>query len=569
MSKDSDVSLTRMVRLLDLRVSARLLALMVASALTEGLGLVLLVPMLAALNGSGGSSGGRIAAWLTNLGVPLSLGPLLTIFAVLVILRALINHGRNLASVNFQVQLVDGLRARAWDALVHCDWRVFSTMRQSNSASLLINNIDRIGEALNQCLTFVALMVTLIAVLAAALTIAPVIALIAMAAGTIVLVSYRHMRRRAHQIGRELGSAYGAIQSHINEGLGAMRVVKSLGLEGDVSAGGIASFDGLRRAQIAYIRDLGHGQIALHGAGAIVLAVGVWYAVTRAHADMAQILPLVALFARGLPLLGGIQEAWQNWVHNAAAIGDTFALIAKAESAREPDAAHVTPPVLARDMTFEAITVRFAQSTKPALEAASFTLPAGSTLAVIGPSGAGKSTVADLAGGLLSPDSGRVLIDGVPLEGAVQRAWRSRVAYVQQEAVLFAGSIRDNLARAHPQADEAQLRAALAQASAQFVDDLPQGIDTMIGDGGRRLSGGEQQRIALARALLRAPALLILDEATSALDSANEQSVCEAIARLKGSLTIIIIGHRGGLVALADRVVTLAEGRISLPQSDV
>ncbi len=208
------------------------------------------------------------------------------------------------------------------------------------------------------------------------------------------------------------------------------------------------------------------------------------------------------------------------------------------------------------------VGVAFAGNSRSALNGINLTIKARTTLAIVGASGSGKSTLADLASGLLSADQGSVLIDGIPLAGPIQRAWRAQVAYVQQEPLLFYASIRDNLARANPAADEARMRQALADASALFAYDLPQGIDTVIGDGARRLSGGEQQRIALARALLRDPKLLILDEATSALDGASEASVVEAIRALQGKLTILIIAHRGALVSLADRVVEVANGSI-------
>ena len=162
----------------------------------------------------------------------------------------------------------------------------------------------------------------------------------------------------------------------------------------------------------------------------------------------------------------------------------------------------------------------------------------------------------------MAPDGGDLLLDGAVLDPARLRNWRDRVAYVQQEPVLFHASIRNNLLWAAPRADEAHMRAALRDASAEFVFALPDGLDTMVGDRGTRLSGGERQRIALARGLLREPALLILDEVTSALDAENEAAVTRAIAGLKGRLTILIIGHRGALAGLADHSVQLNGGRI-------
>jgi len=190
-------------------------------------------------------------------------------------------------------------------------------------------------------------------------------------------------------------------------------------------------------------------------------------------------------------------------------------------------------------------------------------VPAGQITALVGPSGAGKSSVADLLAGLLGPDRGTVTIDGAALDAAAQRAWRGQVAYIDQDPLLLAAPLRDNLRWAAPEASDAQLWAALEQAAAaDFVRALPEGLETQLGDGGRRLSGGERQRLMLARALLRDPGLLILDEATSALDAENEAAIAAALARLRGRMTVVLIAHRGALLGLADQVIRLENGRM-------
>jgi len=151
------------------------------------------------------------------------------------------------------------------------------------------------------------------------------------------------------------------------------------------------------------------------------------------------------------------------------------------------------------------------------------------------------------------------------LTGARRHAWRQSVAYVPQEVFLFHDSIRNNLLWGWPQASETDLRLALQRAAADFVFDLPRGLETLVGDGGVRLSGGERQRLALARALLRRPSLLILDEATSALDRDNEARVRAAIEHLHGDLTLVLIGHRLATLEHADQVVVLEAGRVTAP----
>jgi ATP-binding cassette subfamily C protein len=270
---------------------------------------------------------------------------------------------------------------------------------------------------------------------------------------------------------------------------------------------------------------------------------------------------MVAVFARALPLLGQVQDTWLSWLHARSGLDAALRLTAQAEAAREPVEPHIAAPALSHALVLDAVSVRFGGG-DAALEDVSITIPARGITALTGTSGAGKSTLADLAAGLLSPDAGTVSADGLALAGPLRRAWRSRVAYVQQDPVLIAASLRDNLAWAAPEASDEELHKALREASAEFALSLPQGLDTPIGDGGRGLSGGERQRLMLARALLRRPALLILDEATSALDADNEAQIAAALTRLKGQMAILVIAHRGTLTALADRTYRLERGRL-------
>ena len=219
---------------------------------------------------------------------------------------------------------------------------------------------------------------------------------------------------------------------------------------------------------------------------------------------------------------------------------------------------------VSRDIRFDNVSFRYpAVESREVLASVSLQILARKMTAICGHSGAGKSTLADLLLGLLNPATGSVLVDGSPLQGERIHPWRASVGYVPQETFLFHESIRANLLWARPEATEAELATALrASAAEEFVSRLPQGLETVVGDRGVRLSGGERQRLALARALLRQPTLLVLDEATSALDTVNEQLIQQAIERLHGELTIVIIAHRLSTVQNADQVIVLEQGRV-------
>ena len=190
-------------------------------------------------------------------------------------------------------------------------------------------------------------------------------------------------------------------------------------------------------------------------------------------------------------------------------------------------------------------------------------IPVGETIAITGSSGTGKSTVADLLMGLIQPDNGVIKVDNVPLAQDNLLSWRDRIGYVAQETFLFNETIRFNLLLTQPGAVEEDLINSLRLAAAyDFVMELPDGLDTFIGDRGVKLSGGEKQRLALARALLSKPSIIILDEATSNLDSENEKRILNSVENLHGDITILMIAHRLSTIRNADQIYFMENGSI-------
>ena len=218
---------------------------------------------------------------------------------------------------------------------------------------------------------------------------------------------------------------------------------------------------------------------------------------------------------------------------------------------------------LNQEICFEEVGLQYAPELAPALAKISFNLPKGQMLALVGPSGAGKSSIADLLTGLYAPSSGRILIDGSPLEQLGLASWQQRLGVVSQDTFLFNATIAENISFGRPGTTAAQVREACQAAQAAgFIESLPHGYDTMIGERGYRLSGGQRQRLSLARAIMRDPELLILDEATSALDSQSERLVQEAIERFERNHTVLVIAHRLSTIVRADQILVLEGGRV-------
>ncbi len=214
-------------------------------------------------------------------------------------------------------------------------------------------------------------------------------------------------------------------------------------------------------------------------------------------------------------------------------------------------------------VTFEDVSFRYpARPDATALAGFSLTVAAGETVALVGPSGAGKTTVLQLLLRFYDPERGTVRLDGVDIAQVDPAALRRRIGIVPQDPVIFGATASENIRYGRPEASEAEIRAAGKAAHADFLERLPHGYDTFLGEKGVRLSGGQRQRIAIARAILRDPAVLLLDEATSALDAESEQAVQQALTELSRDRTTIMIAHRLATVRKADRIVVIDAGRI-------
>jgi len=261
---------------------------------------------------------------------------------------------------------------------------------------------------------------------------------------------------------------------------------------------------------------------------------------------------------------GTLTEVYGDLLRGAGAAGRLSELLAEKPEIAAPAKPQALPVPPRGMLAFDHVEFRY--PTRPevaALHDFNLTVSPGEMVALVGPSGAGKSTVFQLAQRFYDPAAGTVRMDGVALTQADPAAVRQRIAVVPQETVIFAASARDNLRYGRWDADDAQLWAAAEAANAaKFLQELPQGLDTFLGEGGARLSGGQRQRVAIARAILRDAPLLLLDEATSALDAESERLVQRALERLMTKRTTIVIAHRLATVRAADRIIVMDGGRI-------
>ena len=261
---------------------------------------------------------------------------------------------------------------------------------------------------------------------------------------------------------------------------------------------------------------------------------------------------------------GSLTEVYGDLLRGAGAASRLSELLDERPAIAVPDRALELPDPPRGSLSFRNVTFRYPTRPDPAaLKDFTLEVEPGETVAIVGPSGAGKSTLFQLAERFYDPQAGSIRLDGVPLTSADPSAIRSRIAYVPQDNVLFSANARDNLRYgAWDASDDAIWEAARAANAAEFLEKLPQGLDTYLGENGTQLSGGQQQRLAIARAIVREAPILLLDEATSALDAESERLVQDALDRLMESRTTLVIAHRLATVRAADRIVVMDGGAI-------
>ena len=303
--------------------------------------------------------------------------------------------------------------------------------------------------------------------------------------------------------------------------------------------------------------------ILVFGAVVGVLWIGAQSVLTGAMSagQLGQFV-LYAVFTAGAT--GALSEVWGDLQRAAGANERLMELLTSVPAISAPTHPVALPARLTGSVSFD--EVRFHYPSRPdqyALDGVSFHVNPGETVALVGPSGAGKSTVLQLLLRFYDPDTGRITFDGLDISKADPGQVRAGMAVVPQDTVIFTNSARENIRYGRPDASDAEVwEAAKAAQAAEFLEKLPQGMDTFLGEKGVRLSGGQRQRIAIARAILRDAPLLLLDEATSALDAENEQLVQTALDALLKNRTTLVIAHRLATIRKADRIIVLDEGKI-------
>jgi ATP-binding cassette subfamily C protein len=553
----------------DRRAAVITLVLNLLGAVLEGLGLMLLLPLLTLAGVFSGGEGSafsialpdRVSAVLATIPPADKLLWMLALFISLIALQAGVSLLRERQSQRLQLRFVDHLRQTLFGGLAEARWSFLAQHHSSEFLSVLTTDIGRVGVGAIFLLQLFTQLAVFPVYLAVAFQLSPPVTGLALLTGAGLWWVLRKSRDVAKQSGVVMSRANQGLFNELQEFLGALKLIKIHGEVTGYQRQFAQATAHLREQQLDFNAVRTRSQMAFRIGGAVALALLTYAALVWVQLPAARLLVLIAVFSRMLPQVSAIHMGLQQLWHMAPAFQNWQHWVGLCHSARETLINESGPCTLNEGIRLTQVTYRHPQGSRTFTIPDLF-IPARKTTAIIGPTGSGKTTLLDLLSGLNEPQSGVIAVDGRPLKA--DAAWRRLIAYIPQETAILDGTIRDNLTwGATKFADTHIMNALDSAAAADFVRRLPQGLETWVGERGVRLSGGEKQRLALARALLRQPQLLILDEATSALDREHQQVILEALKTLHGQMTVLIVTHRFEEIReLLDGVVQVADGRV-------
>ena len=554
------------------------LAVTFLASLLDGFVLVVLIPLLKNLFGTAGqlqAGATQLEALVDRILAPVvaglshseAAGRLVVVLVVGLLFKNSLSYLSSQITVRAQEGLVRDLRSRLFDHLLTLDLGFFQRTRAGQLISAMMTEVDQTKTVITASLVSLFQNLVVVAVTLVVLSqISMRLTLFTLAFVPLLVMLLQRLVRRLRRHARARSKERGEVTATVTERIGAIRLIRSYGEEERESAGFDAQTNRYRKQVIRTQRFSSlTSPITEVFSGFLVILI-IW-AATRPEllgldAPLAPATIIVFLMAAlrltsPLKTISGFPGVMALALASAERIFQVLD-----EPSTEVDRPGEGEASFEREIVFDRVTFRYGGG-EPVLSNVSFSIPKGTVVALVGPSGAGKTTLADLLPRFHDPTSGEIRLDDVPLTRLRRRSIRALMGVVSQDTVLLNNTVFANIAYGSPGASRERVEAAAEAANAAgFIRQLPQGLDTVLGERGTRLSGGQRQRIAIARALLRDPPILILDEATSALDTESERLVQQAIDRLMRERTVLVIAHRLATVRDADEIVVLDDGRI-------
>ncbi|MBE9068487.1 ATP-binding cassette domain-containing protein [Leptolyngbya cf. ectocarpi LEGE 11479] len=544
-----------------------------SGALFNGVSTLLILPILLELLGQAEEYTGSLPPILQtfvsvfdglpeNIRLPVMAGSVVGV----IVLKSLSTYASALTAGTLNRKLAMSLRRQGLRMLLDVDLGYFAQTKIGDLINQLNVEVNRTTIAIRNLVRIVVLVITLAVFLILLLLTSWQLTVIStVTLGSVTLLN-QFIVKRSKVLGKRLSETSKAYSSRVFEVLSGIRLVKATAneereynyLDNIIIDRESAEFN----SQLVFAGIAPFNEIINILALMLIAVLGRMAFSNQLELFESSLVAYLIILFRTLPFIGQLNSQRSTLANTSTSVEVVTALLKRDDKPFMPRGAKPYRP-LQKGIHFNQIRFNYPGHEQEILRGIDLFLPKGQTLALVGSSGAGKSTLADLLPRFYDPTSGTIELDGVDLKTIDLCGYRSNLGIVSQETFLFNASVRENLLYGRPEATDTELKAAAKQANAyEFIENLPQGFETMIGDRGVLLSGGQRQRLAIARALLQDPDILILDEATSALDTVSERLVQNAIDELSRDRTTLVIAHRLSTIHEADQIAVLERGKV-------
>lgn len=530
------------------------------NALLTGAGILMILPLLSFTSLT---LPNQTKVWMTfpsDWSLSIQLAVVLVLYFVLICMSVWVNRKATLASVSLLQRAVQTLRDDLFTSLFSAETSDVVQTSQSRYVSLFTVEINRISLGIQGMIQLMTLILVAIPQLLIAFYLSPTLTMYVLIGGALLFVGFYQSMKHVRQLGFSLQHLNRDLQQAVQDQLNGMKEIKSYGAEQIHISDFQETTKDIQQNITAFTVQQTKVDSAFKIGAALLISLFLGFGLLAFSQDIASLLVILLIFSRLWPSFSNAQRHLQSILSALPSFESYHQALAQLQRS---DPKHSVEPIsFAHELCFENVSFQYPEHRGFSLQHIDITIQAGTTVALTGHSGSGKSTCLDLLLGFHQPTSGRLLIDDRVLSSVDRTAWFGLIAYIPQHPYLFDGTIEENLRKWHSNLTDEALHEVIEMAEATFVYNLPNGLQTRIGDFGHSLSGGERQRIVLARALAKRPKLLILDEATGAVDEAQEMNIHQTLHRLKHEMTIIYITHRKEVAQLADQMIYLEQGKI-------
>ncbi|ESZ19767.1 ABC transporter ATP-binding protein [Mesorhizobium sp. L48C026A00] len=551
-----------------LRLLPAVVMLGLASAALEGFGIGLIIPLLGIIMGQGDQTGmAGFSAVFQHFGSDLSERDRLIVISVAIlgsiVLKNVFAFANTLLTTFIYGKASHSIRSALSEQLLRVGYPFFLQQSPGRLLNIISNESWRASDAIQIMLTAIVSASAAIILLAFLLLLSWQMTLLVTLGLVVVQIAHAVLSANLKAPSRSVASRNSDLASQMLHLVHAGRLIRIFGQESREKATFDQASDAVRRA--AFVLLTRQGALpplteVLHAMLFLAVVIGAWFV----GVSFPMIVAFVILLYRLQPYMRALQMAWSQLQGLSGSLEEVVWMLDPTDKP-EPPRGHRPFQGLAQGIKFDDVTFTYSGKDQRAvvLHSAAFEIRSGRSTALIGRSGAGKTTIVNLLCRFVEPDAGRILVDGSPLDQIDPSQWRRHVALASQDLELVDGTIFENIIYGQDAASagDAQRAAKLAEAH-EFIEHLPQGYQTVVGYRGVNLSAGQRQRIALARALVRDPDILILDEATNAVDGLSEAAIVETLKSRAGRRTTIVISHHHSTISFCDDVVILSGGRV-------